>query len=106
MKRALNRVKEECPEAFWTMASGVGIDGGAVNFMHWKGDSIFGCYIPTGDVMDAERFDSYREVVNAIKHDDDVKEFMESYPDAVPVKVVVKVEVYRNDAVRVAKHVR
>ena len=103
MKRVLTRVKEECPEVFWTLAC-EGLS--TTSFMHWKGTGFSGCYVATCDAMDAERFASKAELTKAMKHDDDVKEFMENYPDAVPVKVVVKVEVYRNDTVRVAKHVR
>lgn len=100
MSRRATCVDKEC---FWALAC-EGLS--TTSFMHWKGTGFSGCYVASLDPMDAERFTSKAELTKAMKHDDDVKEFIESYPDAVPVKVVVKVEVYRNDAVRVEKHIR
>ena len=78
-------------EAFWTLA----YEGlSTASFMHWKGTGLSGCYVTTGDAMDAERFTSKAELTKAMKHDRDVKEFMENYPEAVPAKIVVKTEVY------------
>ena len=93
MSRKAARVEKEC---FWTLAC-EGLS--TTSFMHWKGDSIFGCYVTTGDAMDAERFTSKAKLTLAMKRDRSVKEFMENYPDAAPAKIVVKTEVYLHEHV-------
>ena len=93
MSRKADRVEKEC---FWTLAC-EGLS--TTSFMHWKGDLISGCYVTTGDPMDAERFTSKADLTKSMKHGRLVKEFMENYPDAVPAKIVVKTEVYLHEHV-------
>ncbi len=88
MSRKAARVEKEW---FWALAC-EGLS--TTSFMHWKGTGFSGCYVTSGDPMDAERFTSKAELEKAMKRDRSVKEFMENYPEAVPAKIVVKTEVY------------
>lgn len=78
-------------EAFWTL----GLEGPhGPQFLHWKAEGFKGCYIPNTDPAECEQFSTKRELMTAMRRDKDIKYFMEEYPDAVPVKVVRKTEVY------------
>ena len=82
-------------DAFWTLTVEPGWS--SLEFIHWKHDGMSGCYVSSGDVNDAEKFESYRELRKAMKYDEDVVEFMQYYPNATPVKVTVKTEVSWRD---------
>lgn len=51
------KVETDC---WWVMGDANG------SFVHWKGDGILGCYVQTGDVEDAEIFDTKDEAMREI----------------------------------------
>ena len=46
-------------------------------YMHWKGDHVSGTYTDTGDTDDAERFDTRRDAVRAMR-DEDVAHYLDN----------------------------
>ena len=66
-------------------------------FAHFMGDEFDdGCYVDVTDPMDADRFDTYEQAVNALVEDDDLRIWMDEQTyceDVKPLKVSTSVKV-------------
>lgn len=69
-------------DTFWVIGDRNG------NYLHWKGNSISGCYVTCGDPEVAERYENEGSAWAALAVDDDVREALS---DLVGPACVLKV---------------
>ena len=60
-------------DEFWVVGDFI-----AKEYMHWGGER-HGCYVDSGDPLDAERFSSYREARKFMKSDEDAARWVKQH---------------------------
>ena len=64
------------------------------NYLHWKGNSISGCYVPWRDAETAERYENPESAWAAIDSDEDVRRALDDLQGrATVLKVTARVRV-------------